>query len=252
MVDVELGFCQTNHAFACDWSFDCRVVVGKRRWRRVDPQPLDQFTGGWKFFFFQCICIGHRGFYVFRHAHRNPDPAGAHSFRHGKRPCIGTFAGGPIAFPAQYAGDKKCIGKSKNHNICNTGGGNGHSHRFDLRFHVVNNKPDLKLKTMKTPIDLLKEFAPEFAQHQMDEKVLLFEHEKYQAVPKKYKLLAGIALAAVLNSDTCTRMWVKQAKAEGITNQEIAEAIMVARYMKQATVNDTVANTFQLLSENKL
>ncbi len=29
---------------------------------------------------------------------------------------------------------------------------------------------------MKTPIDLLKEFAPEFAQHQMDEKVLLFEH----------------------------------------------------------------------------
>ena len=95
MVDVELGFCQTNHAFACDWSFDCRVVVGKRRWRRVDPQPLDQFTGGWKFFFFQCICIGHRGFYVFRHAHRNPNPAGAHSFRHGKRPCIGSFVAGP-------------------------------------------------------------------------------------------------------------------------------------------------------------
>jgi len=38
----------------------------------------------------------------------------------------------------------------------------------------------------------------------------------------------------------------------GITNQEITEAIMVARYMKQAVVNDTVSNTLNLLSENKL
>jgi len=65
----------------------------------------------------------------------------------------------------------------------------------------------------KTPMDLLKEFAPEFAKHQMDEKDLLFENEKYQVIPKKYKLLAGIAAAAVLNSGTCTRMWVKQAKS---------------------------------------
>jgi AhpD family alkylhydroperoxidase len=104
----------------------------------------------------------------------------------------------------------------------------------------------------KTPMDLLKEFAPEFAKHQMDEKTLLFEHEKYQAVPKKYKLLAGIASAAVLGSDTCMYMWVKQAKMAGITNEEITEAIMVARYMKQAVVNDTVSNTLNLLSEKKL
>ena len=108
------------------------------------------------------------------------------------------------------------------------------------------------MENRKNPMDLLKEFAPEFAQQQMDGKALLFENEKYQAVPQKYKLLAGIAAAAVLNSDTCTRMWVKQAKAAGVTNQEITEAIMVARYMKQAVVNDTVANTLQLLSEDKL
>ena len=108
------------------------------------------------------------------------------------------------------------------------------------------------MDNQKSPMDLLKEFAPEFAQQQMDGKALLFENDKYQAVPGKYKLLAGIAAAAVLNSDTCTRMWVKQAKASGVSNQEITEAIMVARYMKQAVVNDTVANTFQLLSENKL
>lgn len=108
------------------------------------------------------------------------------------------------------------------------------------------------MENRKSPMELLKEFAPEFAKNQMDAKALLFENEKYQAVPKKYKLLAGIAAAAVLNSDTCVRMWVKQAKEAGVTNQEITEAIMVARYMKQAVVNDTVANTFVLLSEDKI
>jgi alkylhydroperoxidase/carboxymuconolactone decarboxylase family protein YurZ len=108
------------------------------------------------------------------------------------------------------------------------------------------------METKKTPMELLKEFAPEFAKHQMDDKALLFENEKYQTVPKKYKLLAGIAAAAALGSDTCVRMWVKQSKDAGITNDEIIEAIMVARYMKQAVVNDTVANTLALLSENKL
>ena len=82
------------------------------------------------------------------------------------------------------------------------------------------------METKKTPMELLKEFAPE--------------------------LLAGIAVAAALGSDTCVKMWVKQARDAGITTPEIVEAIMVARYMKQAVVNDTVANTLGLISENKL
>jgi AhpD family alkylhydroperoxidase len=104
---------------------------------------------------------------------------------------------------------------------------------------------------MKTPIELLKEFAPEFAQNQMDEKALLFEHPEYQSVPVKYKLLIGIAAAAVSGSDTCTQMWVKMAKDKGVTNEEITEAIMVARYMKQATVNDTVSNALRMLSTDQ-
>lgn len=108
------------------------------------------------------------------------------------------------------------------------------------------------MNTQKTPMDLLKEFAPEFAKHQMDEKALLFDHENYQAVPKKYKILAGIAAAAVLNSDTCTQMWVKQAKANDITNNEITEAILVARYIKQAVVNDTVSGTLMKISQGIL
>lgn len=104
---------------------------------------------------------------------------------------------------------------------------------------------------MKTPMELIKEFAPEFAQNQMDEKALLFEHPNYQAVPSKYKLLIGIAAATIIGSDTCTQMWVKMAKDKGVTNAEITEAIMVARYMKQATVNDTASNTLRLLSSDQ-
>ncbi len=98
-----------------------------------------------------------------------------------------------------------------------------------------------------TPMELLKHFAPEFADDQMHEKALIFENEKYQKVPNKYKMLVGIGVAAALGSDTCTQMWTKMAKQSGVTNEEIVEAINVARYMKQATVNDTIANSLKIL-----
>ena len=85
----------------------------------------------------------------------------------------------------------------------------------------------------------------------MDEKALIFENPKYQSVPAKYKLLVGIASAAIIGSDTCTQMWTKMAKEKGVSNEEIVEAIMIARYMKQATVNDTVRNSLQFLEETK-
>ncbi len=103
----------------------------------------------------------------------------------------------------------------------------------------------------KSPMELLKEFAPEFVKNQMDEKALIFENEKYQKVPNKYKMLIGIGVAAVLGSDTCTQMWTKIAKQNNVTNEEIVEAMQVARYMKQATVNDTIANSLKILEGDK-
>jgi len=99
------------------------------------------------------------------------------------------------------------------------------------------------------PMELSKEFAPEFAQNQMDEKALIFENKKYQSVPAKYKLLIGIASAAIIGSDTCTQMWSEMAKEQGVSNEEIVEAMMIARYMKQATVNDTICNSLSFLKE---
>ena len=98
-----------------------------------------------------------------------------------------------------------------------------------------------------TPMDLLKKVAPEFAQNQFDQRTLLLESPKYQTVPLKYKLLAGIAVAAALGSVTCTEMWTKMALQKGVTSTEIIEAILVARYMKMATVNDTVLTSLKML-----
>lgn len=97
---------------------------------------------------------------------------------------------------------------------------------------------------MKSPMELLKDFVPEFAKSQMDEKALILEHPNCQAAPAKYKQLIGTALAAIIGSDPCTQMWVKMAKLQGV----ITEAIMVARYMKQAMVNDTVGNALRMLA----
>ena len=105
----------------------------------------------------------------------------------------------------------------------------------------------MELGNKVTPMELLKQVAPEFAKHQMDERSPLFEHPHYQSVPKKYKLLAGIAVAAAIGSDTCTQMWTKMARENGIASQEIVEAIMVARYMKQATVNDTASGSLRFM-----
>jgi len=103
--------------------------------------------------------------------------------------------------------------------------------------------------SQKTPMELLKHFAPEFAENQMQEKALMFENKKYQQVPNKYKMLIGIGVAAALGSDTCTQMWTKMAKQNGLSNEEIVDALNVARYIKQATVNDTMANSLRLLEE---
>lgn len=106
------------------------------------------------------------------------------------------------------------------------------------------------MSTVKTPMDLIRQFAPEFAQNQMDEKALLFEHPSYQAVPAKYKLLMGIAVAAALGSEKCTEMWARQAQEKGVSKQEITEAVMVARLMKRASVNDTAAKMLAWLAES--
>jgi len=103
--------------------------------------------------------------------------------------------------------------------------------------------------TKATPMDILRATAPEGAKTYLEHKAAIMENPELQAVPTKYKLLVGIGVAAALQSSTCTLMWTKLAKQAGATQAEIAEAILVSRLMKMATVNDTAADALAWLDE---
>lgn len=103
----------------------------------------------------------------------------------------------------------------------------------------------------KTPMDYLRIISPEGAKTYMQHRETIMNNPALPAVPLKYKLLIGIGVAASLQSSTCTLMWTKQAKQAGASDAEIAEAILVARLMKMATVNDTAADALAWLDTNK-
>lgn len=95
--------------------------------------------------------------------------------------------------------------------------------------------------TTMSPMQTLQAISPEAAKTYMDIRNATMDNPAFQAVPLKYKLLIGIGAAAVLQSETCTLMWAKQARQAGVSDDEIVEAILVARLMKMATVTDTVS-----------
>jgi AhpD family alkylhydroperoxidase len=102
-----------------------------------------------------------------------------------------------------------------------------------------------------TPMDRLRSISPEGAKTYMEHRKAIMENPELQAVPAKYKLLIGIGVAAALQSSTCTLMWTRLAKQAGVTEAEIAEAILVSRLMKSATVNDTAADALAWLEESR-
>jgi len=101
--------------------------------------------------------------------------------------------------------------------------------------------------TGPTPMDVLRAISPEGAKTYLDHRAATMDNPQLQAVPLKVKLLVGIGVAAALQSSTCTLMWTKQARAAGVSDAEIAEAILVSRLMKMATVNDTAAEALAWL-----
>jgi len=100
-----------------------------------------------------------------------------------------------------------------------------------------------------SPMEIMRNTVPEGAKIYLEHKAAVMENPEFQAVPTKYKLLVGIGVAAALQSSTCTVMWSKLAKQAGATQAEIAEAILVSRLMKMATVNDTAADALAWLDE---
>ncbi|MDZ7801221.1 MAG: carboxymuconolactone decarboxylase family protein [Trueperaceae bacterium] len=105
------------------------------------------------------------------------------------------------------------------------------------------------MNSSAAPMDILRTASPEGARTYMDHRAATLENPALQALPLTQKLLIGIGVAAALQSSTCTLMWTKQARKAGVSDAEIIEAILVARLMKMATVQDTAADALAWLSD---
>ncbi|GEB78117.1 carboxymuconolactone decarboxylase family protein [Sporolactobacillus sp. CPB3-1] len=88
---------------------------------------------------------------------------------------------------------------------------------------------------------------------QLDESAV-FEHVNNKkwlysktAVPNKYKLLMSIAAAAALGQETCIISYVKSALIQGISKDEIVEALLTARFVKGTTVISASLEAMKLL-----
>lgn len=56
------------------------------------------------------------------------------------------------------------------------------------------------------------------------------------AIPQKYKLLMFVAVAAALGSSYCTETYAQLALNNGATKEEVAEALVVARFVNGSTI----------------
>ncbi len=92
------------------------------------------------------------------------------------------------------------------------------------------------------PMRTLAAINPAFVFEQARSKKFVMEQP---LIPPKYKHLIMIAVAAVVESTMCTTVFMKGAAIAGVTKEEIAEAIMVARQARASTIFATAVEGFE-------
>lgn len=112
---------------------------------------------------------------------------------------------------------------------------------------------------------LLDKMADEFGSEPEIMKLLsglkpegVFEHAKNKSfamekssIPQKYQLLAAIAISAAIGSEGCTLTYASVGSKKGLTNEEIMDAIMLARFISATAVVNTAGETMKHLLNNK-
>ena len=84
---------------------------------------------------------------------------------------------------------------------------------------------------------LMSKIVPEWIPRQMDERKFVMQLPN---IPEKYEHLIMIAVAAAVGSKMCTEVFTKIAKRKGVTEREICEAILIARFALASTIFATV------------
>jgi alkylhydroperoxidase/carboxymuconolactone decarboxylase family protein YurZ len=82
----------------------------------------------------------------------------------------------------------------------------------------------------------------------------VFEHAKNKSfamgsnsIPPKFQLLMAIAVSAAMGSEGCTLTYAKVASNKGLTNEEIMDSIMLARFISATAVVNTAGETMKML-----
>ena len=98
------------------------------------------------------------------------------------------------------------------------------------------------------PMVLMSRILPEWIPKQAQERKFVFD---LPHIPAKYKHLIMIAVAASVSSHMCTETFIKIAKRAGVSNKEIGEAIIAARFALASTVFASATEGLEYLSEQK-
>jgi len=98
------------------------------------------------------------------------------------------------------------------------------------------------------PMVLMSKVLPEWIPKQAQERKFVFD---LPHIPAKYKHLIMIAVAASVSSHMCTETFIKIAKRAGVSNKEIGEAIIAARFALASTVFASATEGLEYLSEQK-
>lgn len=97
-------------------------------------------------------------------------------------------------------------------------------------------------------MELLSQFNESAVFEHAANKGFAFSSER---IPPKYKLLMSIAVSAALGVEQCINTYTTVALRKGITEEEIVEAMLLARFVKGTTVLSTSTAAFKIMAEHK-
>lgn len=94
------------------------------------------------------------------------------------------------------------------------------------------------------PMVLMSKVIPEWIPRQAQERKFIFDLPN---IPPKYKHLIMIAVSAAVECELCTETLTRQARRAGVSNEEIGEALLAARFALASTVFATATGALELL-----
>ncbi len=120
---------------------------------------------------------------------------------------------------------------------------------------AVKQKALAMLDQMKTKRSEVPEFL-EYLAHELPEVFIHHQEDKhfamhYAALPEKVKVLICLAACAALGEEEMIRSYLIAGQDHGATEEELLQAILLARFVKASTVLRDGTRAIMMQKENK-